>query len=396
MVRKIYKLIILGAFIMLNSVWGIQAQLSEEAKISILTGSPGEQLYATFGHTAIRVCDLENDLDLVFNYGTFHFNTPNFYLKFARGKLNYALAVETFEHFLASFEEDERTVTEQVLILSEVEKDNLYRALLINAQPENREYQYDFFYDNCATRVRDIVTKNINGNLRFSEPDNIRELTFRKAIAQYLDKSPWVKFGLDLILGSPTDDNVNEKTIQFLPDYLASQFATAKLEHSHFSIIENESVIYKSERVTKKPYITPLLVFIVLCVLVLYISRYDFKKNRCTHFIDYVLFITVGLLGLLIVFLWFFTDHTVTGPNLNLIWANPLLLVFLFWKSYNAFYKYFAGAMFVCQLFCIVSFAAFKQHLPLELIPVWIMLMVRIFLKFSEVRYLYVKKIRGK
>jgi hypothetical protein len=377
---------------MLNSVSEtLHAQLSDQAEISILTGSPGEQLYSTFGHSAIRVYDPVNEIDLAYNYGTFDFNTSHFYLKFARGKLKYTLSVETFEHFVISYIRHERTITEQPLILSPTEKNKLYQALLINAQPENREYQYDFFHDNCATRVRDIIANNISDTLQFTKPGNINNFTFRKAIALYLKESPWVKLGLNLILGEPTDDTVTEKSIQFLPDYLMTQFESAKRTSDNSSIVETTKTIYSANKLEIKPEITPLKTFIIICLFVLLISFYGFKKHKSTRWLDFILFSPSGLLGLLIIFLWFLTDHTATGPNWNILWANPLLIIFLFLKSYNNFFKCLACIIFVGQLICLLLFATFKQYLPLELIPIWFMFLIRIYLRFTEVRRLGIK-----
>jgi len=392
MVKNILKFLLIGAIIMLNSLSEINAQLSDEAKISILTSSPGKRLYATFGHTAIRVNDPINEIDMIFNYGTFDFNTQYFYLKFARGKLNYTLTIETFEHFYEEYKYHERSIWEQVLSLSQIEKDNLYNALIINALPENRYYLYDFFYDNCATRVRDMITNNLASPIKFHLPSHLEKLTFRNCIATYLEKSPWIKLGLDLILGKPTDSLVNENTIQFLPDYLMSSFEVTNRENSHIPIVESTTTIYESDQYTKKSFFSPLKILVILCLLVFLISVYDFRKNKCSKWLDILLFTTVGLLGLLIIFLWFFTNHQVTGPNWHILWANPLLIILLFLKKYNSFFKYLIGIIFGLQIYCLIFFATFKQYIPFELIPIWVMMIIRIFLKFTEVRHFHVKR----
>lgn len=395
--KKALKFLILAALIMLNSISGVKAQLSEDARISILTGSQGDRLYSKFGHTAIRVLDPENDFDIVFNYGTFDFNTSNFYLKFARGNLNYKLMVEPYEDFLAEYKREQRSVWEQELNISHSEKNKMYQALITNAKPENREYKYHFFFDNCATRVRDMVADNLTCTIRYPEQKYIGEdgLTFRKAIAKYLEQAPWTKFGLDLILGKKTDDLVDEYSIQFLPDYLKEQFATAKREQGGFYLISNTESLYSVEKNYRNQiHIKPLVVLIIVCLIVLLISRNDFNKKKCSFGVDLILFGTVGLLGLLIVFLWFFTSHTVTGPNWNILWANPLLLIFLFIKKFSNSYNYFTILVIAGQIVCLLFFWAFTQYISPVLIPVWIMISVRIFLRFSHVRHIYVKKIK--
>jgi len=390
--KKIIKYSILAALIMLNSICGINAQLSEEAKISIITGSPGHELYSTFGHTAIRILDSENDFDIVFSYGTFDFNTPFFYWKFARGSLNYKLTMETYESFYADYKRDQRSLIEQELNISLAEKNTIFNALFTNAKPENREYKYHFFFDNCATRVRDMVAENITCTLHYPEHEYIGVMTFRTAIAKYLVEKPWTKFGLDLILGQPTDDLVDEKTVQFLPEYLKEQFSKAKRVEGGFYMVSNSNSLLTVEKHFNRAIkVNPLVVLIIICVIVLLISRYDFRKKKCSFWVDFILFVSVGLLGLLIVFLWFFTSHTVTGPNWNILWANPLLILFLFFKSYNKFYTYMFILIITCLVVCLCFFATFNQYIPPILAPVWVMLIVRVFLRFSEVRHIHVK-----
>ena len=389
------KYLILALYIMLNSANGINGQntrLSEFADISILTCSPGDELYSTFGHTGIRVKDPENNLDIVFNYGTFNFNEPYFYLKFARGLLNYALAIQQYEHFYISYEEEDRAIIEQVLSLSYEEKNVLFEALMTNAKPENREYKYHFFFDNCATRVRDIIDNNIHGALFFDKTRHVQEMSFRDAIAVYLANKPWTKFGLNLILGRPTDDMVNEYTIQFLPDYLKEEFHTARRIYGNSRIVMAENQLLKAHKTQKKQYVTPFIVLTVMSIIVLLITRYEFIRNKCAHWLNFIVFAVPGLLGVLILFLWFLTSHTVTGPNWHIIWASPLLLGFLFLNKYNTFYKYFTIFLFSCQVFCLAFFTLFDQYFPPALIPVWIMILIRIFLKYSEIKYKQVKK----
>jgi hypothetical protein len=143
-------------------------QLSDQAVISLITADPGEELYSLFGHSAIRVKDTVNNQDLVFNYGTFNFNTPNFYMKFTRGKLLYMLSIQQFDRFKRSYEYEKRDLKEQILNLTQDQKQAIFQFLLWNYQPENRYYKYDFFFDNCATRIRDVFIDELPGlNFQF-------------------------------------------------------------------------------------------------------------------------------------------------------------------------------------------------------------------------------------
>ncbi|MDR2926946.1 MAG: DUF4105 domain-containing protein [Cytophagaceae bacterium] len=383
---------VIAAFILLNSFCLVKAQpqLSDDAVISILTCSPGEELYATFGHTSIRVNDPANNIDLAYNYGTFDFHVDWFYLKFARGGLNYKLSVHPYNSFWFEYKNDERSIWEQTLNLSQNEKQRLFEALTVNAQPENREYKYHFFFDNCATRIRDMIVDNLDCTLKFEEPDYVGTMTFRTTIATYLEKKTWTKFGLDLILGKPTDDFVDKNSVQFLPDYLMEQLALARRDSDNSMIVANTNTILEFDNYSQKTFWTPVIIFSIVCLIVILISIYDFRKNKCSRWLDFILFSAAGLLGVLIVFLWFFTSHTVTGPNWHILWANPLLLILMFINSYSTGYKYFTFILVGLQFFCLLCFAAFTQYMPLTLIPIWIMLIIRMFLRFSEVRHFYV------
>lgn len=369
---------------MLNSFTVVKGQLTSEAKISILTCAPGDELYSLFGHTAIRVSDSTNQVDMVFNYGTFDFNTPNFYLKFLRGQLNYMLSVTTFDRFIFEYQYYQRSVWEQELDLSENEKKNLFRALIINAEPENRFYHYHFFFDNCATRVRDMAVNNLDSDIEFpSYPDNKEtNVSYRDAIATYLQQKRWTKLGLDIILGYPTDDAVNGETIQFLPDYLMSQFKQARRKDNNNLLVgKTNTLLQFNNSGYKHSNLHWILLWILLwigAVIILIISGISMRYKLNSRWIDYALFALTSAIGLLIVFLWFFTQHTVTGPNWNILWANPLHLVFLFKfkKQLKPLYIILLSGVLITTLF----FLLVPQSLPAELVPIWLVLSLRIIL----------------
>jgi hypothetical protein len=220
-------------------------ELSTKAEVSLITCGPGQDLYATFGHSALQVYDPVNGIDKVYNYGTFDFNTPNFYLKFARGKLNYILNVSTFERFLYTYHVEGRWVVRQELELSPEQKEELYTFLEWNAKPENRDYQYDFFYDNCSTRIRDALLKILGEDLYFPELESDTTATFREMIDLYLTNHAWSDLGIDLALGMPCDEEAGFYEKMFLPDYLMAHFTGAKLElnGNRVPLIKSESLV---------------------------------------------------------------------------------------------------------------------------------------------------------
>lgn len=376
--KSICKYALLPGLILLSSATALQAERWENSRMTILTCAPGEELYSLFGHTAIRVQDEASGSDYVFNYGTFDFSTPNFYLKFMRGELDYMLSITTFERFLREYRMEGRSVWEQELLLSSAGKAALMEALLLNHQPENRYYPYHFFYDNCATRVRDIIAVQYPGGLVFPDTQNVEQSTFRTAIADYLQYRPWTKLGLDLILGQPTDKAVDALSIQFLPDHLMLQFAGAHDASGQAAVGEAQELLV-FETSPKKVFWAPLLVFSILALFGLRISRWRVKRKLSLHWLNVVTFVPPVLLGFLIIFLWFFTSHSVTGPNWHLLWAHPLYLLLLFPSRTSAlFQRRLRWLLLLPLIFLLVLFPFLPQDMPLALWPLWLLMAVRL------------------
>lgn len=302
-------------------------QLSNEAEISILTCSPGKELYSLFGHTAIRVQDPKANLDEVFNYGTFDFDTPYFYLKFAQGLLTYQLSATSFHNFMLSYQMEERSVYSQRLRLDSLQKQQLFDLLLENYRPENRSYLYNFLFDNCTTRARDIIDKSLqNSHFEWNTPD--LDKNFWNLLDEYLAVSPWVQWGIHTILGQPGNRTTTPYQYMFLPDYLMYGLNTATIDHKHLA--EKAQLLYEApEQDNTTPwYFAPLFIFgigALLLIILLWKSRGKAMLNT----IVLPTFLFTGLVGCLLVFLGGFTAHPITAPNWNILWANPLNLIAL-------------------------------------------------------------------
>ena len=301
--------------------------LSDKSFISVLTCGEGNELYSTFGHTAIRVCDSLLQTDIVFNYGTFDFNTPNFYVKFSQGRLPYMLSVTSFENFVAEYRYEGRFVYEQILALSTEEKDNLYNLLIENYRPENRYYAYDFFMDNCATRVRDIINKSLIDRTFFVETHSDTNASFRNLIYPYLDSMLWWRLGIDIVLGMRCDRHASNTEYMFLPYELMNQLDTITLSCKH--IIEKKTMILPQTKEPLPKSISPTLLAYILLVIVLFAGFWEYKTKKYFKVIDIVLFLVLSLLSLLILYLWFLSNHYTTKFNLNLLWANPFFIYML-------------------------------------------------------------------
>jgi hypothetical protein len=371
--KKIVFLFLTACCILSPAADGMQNISTSDTRISLLTSAPGEELYAAFGHSAVR---LKNDLagyDFVFNYGVFSFNEPNFYINFARGRMNYYLDVQPFERFLRSYIYENRSVYEQVFEMDSVQKDFVVKFLLNNSKPENRYYLYHFFLDNCATRIRDLMTQAYGGLILPPAGENP---TYRELVHACLEKHPWGKFAIDIALGLPTDQKTDAREQMFLPDRLAEVFAGA--DYKGKGIIGETRGIFVSEIPAIPPPgpVTP----VVVCGMIFLLSVFFCFKDKVAVFFDFTLFFVAGLTGLLIVFLWFFTDHTNTQNNLNIIWALPshaLMAFFLLRKKSNAFTRNYFLVTAVIAVLLLISWALLPQTLNPALIPLTLSIAVR-------------------
>lgn len=309
--------------------------LSDSAQISIITCSPGTEIYELFGHSAIRVYDKEQGIDEVFNYGLFDFNQDDFIYRFVRGKTDYMVGSCSTNYFLMEYLERGSAVTEAVLNLSRTDKLKIFAYLLENSLPENRTYRYNFIFNNCATKLRDILVQNVDGKINFIYDSEY--LTFRDAIMMYTETSPWSQFGFDLCLGKGLDREATIDEKMFLPEILgkAVSNATVKRDGIVRPLTLKKNQISEQTLVNPAPLISPLVAFILLCVVVAVLSVWCVMKKRFIRWFDAIFFGLNALFGCVILFLILFSKHPFTGSNYNIIWLNPLMgipVLFLFWK----------------------------------------------------------------
>jgi hypothetical protein len=348
--------------------------------VSLLTVTPGEELYSTFGHSALRIHDTVTNQDIVYNYGTFNFDDPDFYTKFVRGKLLYYLSSDDYNSFIEETRQEERGITEQILNLNCEEKRNLIMLLEANMMAQNRFYKYDFLFDNCTTRLRDLVEKATDSTVRFGKVLQTKA-SFRDLIHEYLNYSDkqWSKLGIDILLGSKTDAETTPYQVMFLPDYLMKTFDSSSIESKPL-VSDKETILRQTYgHQTKNNLTHPFFIFLCLFVIIAFLS---FSKNKSVQKIlssfDGFLFFITGLLGIIILFMWFGTDHIMCRDNYNLLWAWPTNIVAAFFihsnkswaKKYFIFYSIFA-------LLLVIFWRLVPQHLNISLIPVIAILIFR-------------------
>lgn len=352
-------------------------QLSPGAEISLLTCEPGPALYAAFGHSAVRVYDPENGIDLVFNYGTFDFSTPNFYWKFIRGKLDYILSVSTYRQFLSNYEYYDRSVYQQFLNLEADRRQFLYDFLIENYEPENRAYKYDFFFDNCATRIRDLLEVCLQEEDLSWGRDSVTEgRSFHELVIEYTEDRPWADMGISLIFGIPAAAKADERGHQFLPDYMMYAFAGARYNgaEGRTALVERtEQVVFGSPMELSTPlWQRPSFFSWLVALLFGTITLLGWRQGRHNYWIDRAMLLFTGLLGLFFLFCWFGTDHAVLPWNINMLWAFPFHFAILFGigRLHNkGWLRKYAAAFTFISLLMLLAWLVLPQILHKALWP---------------------------
>ena len=295
--------------------------LSDSASASLITCGAGNEFYLAFGHSAIRIQDPARGIDVAYNYGTFDFDTPHFYWNFARGMMDYCLSRTPFDRFMATYDYERRAVWEQRLDLTPQEVSNLLMMLEWNYLPENRYYRYDFFRDNCATRVRDMV-ESACGKRKMEtggwKPESYRHMVHRSTAGGRLE---WWTLGVDLLLGLPADHRTDSREAMFHPLVMMQLYADATRDGQPLTAATHQYL--RDHREPLHRSFPPLVVFALLLAL----TAIATWRGWWRPWMDRVLFVLAGLVGLFLCFMWFGTDHWCTRWNLNILWASPLLLL---------------------------------------------------------------------
>lgn len=305
--------------------------------ISLLTCSAGQEVWAQYGHTALRVHNKATGSDLAVNYGVFDSSQPNFVLRFVFGLTDYSMGVIPMELFLKEYALEGRGVTEQVLNLTPKDKEAICKALQDNARPENVVYRYNFFYDNCTTRARDILVNNIDGRVTYDTNDAVSP-SYRQMTHQWTGKHRWSQMGNDLLLGVKADAHTTRTQQQFLPDTLRKDFDHAVIvapNGTHRLLVDSTYTVlqpYPSYTDTSNDIwddISPIMIFSTIALLIFVLALLELKRKKPFWFIDATLLTTDGLAGL-ILFAMVFSQHPTVNLNLQILLLNPLSIIFAY------------------------------------------------------------------
>lgn len=368
----------LPIFLFLNILKLSAFPVSDSTRFSLLTVAPGEELYSSFGHSAIRVFDPAAGRDIVFNWGTFDFDTPNFYLKFCRGKLMYFMNSERGRDFEYQNLRDSRAIKEQTLNLNLEQKQRFADLLAKNALPENRFYKYDFFFDNCATRIRDLLSESYFYTLNFDSTTTDRSFTLRKLLDLYIkDAQPWSDFGIDIVLGLPADKKATPENSMFLPDPLHDIVATTKTPDGSPLVLSEKNIPQASFPEKEKSKIDWLTHPLSVMWFVFVLGMLSIWSPGFQLLFDRVFWFSLGVIGLVITFLWFFTDHQATKNNLNIFWALPTHLLFFWKKAKSSLAEYHTILAAILAALMVVFWKFLPQELPVAAFPIALLVVAK-------------------
>ncbi|BBA30283.1 membrane protein [Prevotella melaninogenica] len=311
-----------------NATAGVQSMTNPDSiQISLLTCSPGKEVWAQYGHTAIRYYDKESGEDLAINYGIFSLDQTYFIPRFVLGMTDYRMGVQPMDIFLAQYSYEGRGVVEQVLNLSAEDKEVIYKALQENMKPENVVYRYNYFFDNCTTRARDMLANHLHGKIVY--PPAEEDATFRSMIHKWNNKYKWSQFGEDLLLGVNADRKTTKSEQQFLPENLRSDFDKAR--YNGKPLVKETNVLLDAETEVAEPGfpLSPLSIALIFAVISLVMMLFSYRRQQVYWAWDLVLMLTSGLMGI-IFFIMIFSQHPCVSLNFNLFFFNPLPLFFLY------------------------------------------------------------------
>lgn len=322
-------------------------------QFSVLTCSRGDEIYSTFGHSAIRYRDSMRDIDWVYNYGLFDFYDPNFIPKFCMGRLDYMVAKESMMDFMGQYIYQRREVKEQVLDLSASDRDSLLAFLEWNILEENKFYRYDFLFNNCATKIIDVIEKNCAGvSMKFFDEENKK--TFREHIHANAQASvPWIDWGMDLALGMSVDARSTARQYCFLPEFVAKSIAISTSQNSSLVATENLIVPETPRQSSKWSLLWSPVAFALLILLLSIYLR--IKYQSWSRLFYGMLFFALGLGGFIIGFEWFFTEHSVTKNNLNLLWLNPVFILYSVMILARKNWRYVSKFVQICLSLALIN-----------------------------------------
>lgn len=348
--------------------------------ISLLTCTPGTEVYQLYGHTALRVKEGQSGRtnDWVFNYGTFSFRKPHFMWRFVLGETDYQLGVVPFEFFYEEYVREGRGIFEQKLNLTQSEAKKLADSLAENLRPENATYRYNFFYDNCVTRAVQMIGKSVDGKIIWPDVTKKGQKSLRDIVHEYSKENKWDKFGQDLLLGKEADNPAFLDQQMFAPMYALQFVSEAKIKSDDGSIrplaLRPLTLLPAQLTSSESSPISPTCTFGILFALTLVTTLYEWKKKKYYWALDSLMLALQGLAGCIVTFLFFFSAHPTVGSNWLVILLNPLPLLYVPWQMKNGVNHHVSKGMYVEGLLLLATL--FVGILGLQKFPTEIYLVI--------------------
>ncbi|MEA5402666.1 DUF4105 domain-containing protein [Arcicella sp. DC2W] len=378
-------LILFFAFLISTNIRTEAQNLSANSKVSLITVEPGNELNDAFGHTLLWIYDPENQIDKAYNFGVYDFETENFYWKFVKGQLPYKMSHAPLMAYQEYYQQQHRNMTEQVLDISASQKQIVYKHLESTYNdPSKRVYMYKFFYDNCATRVRDAMMLACTDSVHLQNIPEMNDSTYRQWMNKCLIRKHhyWSALGMNIALGAPADERILQFKACYLPENLQKSMRAAKRMTHHVLrfLVRSENTLYSTTPIDEEPLfiLTPRFWLLLIFIFTGYKTYFHWKRRQKGYSFDKILFSIAGLIGWLLLFLWFGTDHGVTNYNRNLLWAFPLHLPLMwFMQERNGSYWYGYYYMVVGLLLAMGLFYAVQYSWDITLLV--LILIVRAF-----------------
>lgn len=301
---------------------------ADSIRVSLLTCSPHDEIYSLYGHTAIRYEDKASKTDIVVNYGMFSFKKPYFVARFVLGLTDYEMGIQDFADFCYEYQYYGSQVTQQEINLTPEEKGQLLKALQDN-YANARVYRYNYFYNNCTTKARDILLGSIDGKVVFNRKID-ENVSFRDMIHQCTKNHPWAQFGNDLLLGVKADANTTRDEQQFMPANLMKDFSHAVIERGQSTVplvTATRQIIEPNtaSNETKGSIFSPLTCAMLLCILTICMMMAEIFTGKVFWGYDALLLSLLGLAGLVLLAM-VFSQHPTVSLNLQILILNPLFL----------------------------------------------------------------------
>ncbi len=382
MLKKVL-LILLSVFIL-----EIDAQENIEEtpqyEVSILTIGPGNSLSDAFGHSGIRVIDRVNDYDIVFNYGVYDFNAPNFYGNFVKGRPIYSLGLNNYENFYKNYVNQSRQIIEQKLDLSEYKKRVFVNRLITNSKEANKFYEYNYFENNCSTKIADIFNEILEEDIKNEglHKVNVGPNSYRKLVYENINPNSWGALGIDICLGAIIDKNINSQDELFLPYNLKSYFDDLGNSNIRNGNLVTTSVLFGEYSKYTETLISPIYLLLILSLIIISITYIDYLRRTRSVLLDSIVLLITGIIGLLLIYLWFFSNHTASAWNYNLLWAIPfnlILFIELLKKKQKKWVISYLKLIIIMLLLMCLHWVVGVQVFNISLISLILALIIRYF-----------------